>query len=349
MGSCARYSRWPYCSTLEMGRFFGFLINSHLLSLLPILLLYIFHNQNTNIFLPFQSAGNIRAAEIIGFGLNDTLLPCKTWNQRAAQIAFSLRPYASGINRFLRSWAVLFLVSTGKPLVIALTRVDIQQMMNLSRLLTLLSRLESLVVGAYCGYRKVQRRKQGYSFLTPYLFIGTVKELLPQHLSGTKVTFIPTGLLDSSLKERDAKTRPPLALRMTSMILAQGLWYHILVLTIVFGLIGRGISNTRRVPGDSEAVCRYIWTTNLAPGLGWDTYLDLLTPLLYAMFPPTVAPRRDLLEPPSANDPNDEVEGRLPTAEARLEKWNMWWLLAEVPQVLIFALANAVRFSMCPT
>lgn len=283
---------------------------------------------------------------MIGFGFNDKLLPHKTWRQRAVQICFSLGPYLSGINRTARSWAVLALVSSGKPLVIAKTKGDLEYMIAIAWLISMLSRVETLVTGAYCGYREVRTRKQGYSWLSPYLAMGTIRELLPRYLSGAKVTFIPTGLLDSSLRERDRERRAPFPRRMCTMVLQQGLWYHILVVTIVLGLMFRTISASR-ADINQGAFCRHVWTHGLASGLDWDNYFDLLAPLAYALLPSTVPPRRELLEEHSPSD-DCKIRSRLPKIESRLEKWNWWWLIAELPQVIFFIVGTMVRFQICP-
>jgi hypothetical protein len=283
---------------------------------------------------------------VIGFGFNDKLLPYKTWRQRAVQICFSLSPYLSGINRTIRSWAVLALVASGKPLVIAKSKGDLEYMIAVSWLLSVLSRLETLVTGAYCGYREVRTRKQGYSWLSPYLAMGTIRELLPRYLSGAKVTFIPTGLLDSSLKERDRELKAPFLRRVCTMVVQQGLWYHILKMTIVLRLMFRTITASHD-GSNRGSFCRHVWTHALAPGLDWDNYFDLLAPLAYALLPTTVPSRFELLEEHLQSD-NCKVGARLPKMESRVEKWNWWWLIAELPQIIFFMVGTIVRFRICP-
>ncbi|KAF2095781.1 nucleotide-diphospho-sugar transferase, partial [Rhizodiscina lignyota] len=291
------------------------------------------------------NVGTIRAGKILGFGFNTALLPHVTWQQRAVQLSWTLSPYLSAINRTLRSWAILLLMSSEKPLVIAKNKNDLEHMIAIAWLISLLYRLESLVAGSYCGYREVKRRKQGYVWLSPYISMGTVRELLPRALAGTPITFIPTGMLDSSLRERDKPSRPSLLRRLSTMVLHQGLWYHILVVTLVLGFVGRAIS-TARDSVDQEAVCRHIWTHTLAPGMDLEDYFDLLAPLAYAVLPPTVPPRRELLERHSSFD--GRIQPRLPKPEYRIEQWNWWWCLGELPQLLGFAFGTLVRFRICP-
>jgi hypothetical protein len=114
---------------------------------------------------------------------------------------------------------------------------------------------------------------------------------------------------------------------------------------VVLGLITREISTAQSAP-NQEAMCRYIWTHSLAPGMDWENYLDLLVPLAYATLPPTVPLRRELLERPSPSD--GKIQPRLPKTESRLEKWNWWWFITELPHILFFALGSIVRFHICP-
>lgn len=130
------------------------------------------------------------------------------------------------------------------------------------------------------------------------------------------------------------------------MVLQQGLWYHILVLTVVLGSIWRAIITTLEV-ADPQARCRHIWTHSLAPGIDLDGYFDLLAPLVYAMMPPTTPPRRELLEP--SPSPDGKLQTWMPKAESRIEHCNWWWYIGEVPHLLSFALATWVTFRMCPS
>lgn len=283
--------------------------------------------------------GTLQVAKVIDFGFKLRI----TWQQRALQICFSLGPHLSGINRTVRSWAVLVLVSSGKPLVIARNKADLEHVIAIAWLINLLCHLENLIIGSYCGYREIRRRKQGCAWLSPYLAMATMRELLPRYISGTKVTFIPTALLDSSLKERDEQSRAPFLTRVSRMVLQQGLWYHLLMMTVVFGLIHKEISTSRAI-ANQEARCQHMWTHSLAPGLDWDSYFDLLAPLAYAFVPSTVPPRRELLGEPSS----DKIQCRLPKKTSRLEKWDWWWLIAELPRMLLIISGTIVRFRLCP-
>ncbi|KAF7193839.1 Cellulose synthase 1, partial [Pseudocercospora fuligena] len=274
------------------------------------------------------TVGTVRGAQIARFGFSKRKLAQLSWRQRVVQVWYCISPYVMATQRTLLPLLFLALAGAKDRLI----DVHDPQRLN-AMLLTALSigvcyRIQLIATGYHSSYRMARRRVEGSIWLSPYLVLTIVKELLPKGLAGMPIRFIPTGRLDSDLLERDQKLRAPLWRRLTVMILQQGLWYHLGIGTVAASIVYTNLITAWRQPSRS-ATCGEMWSRTLAPGVDWLIYFDIVAPLYYAFAPPSVSARRDLLEKSTCGD----METYYPKCGARVEQWNWYCLLRELPSV----------------
>lgn len=178
--------------------------------------------------------------------------------------------------------------------------------------------------------------------------------ILPTWLGGQILTFVPTGSIPNQLYERDAKRRVSLGDRLRSIMIKDGAILHVIlsIFSVVsvasvllraqtqfpdrssdywmYMLTHLGCTYLRislsvfPLPPYLSSIRAVVLTFNAAGmPLGWFfSFFALLTPIRYAIFPPTVPEREDLLVRDPATGAGYPVRG------ARGAKW--------VPELLGF-------------
>ena len=196
-------------------------------------------------------------------------------------------------------------------------------------------------------------------WLHTHLFFALAKELVPKSLAGSRIGFIPTALAESKIQERHTDRRPGLFRRLRVMFLYQDLWYHVVVVLAAAMIFSFGL-----VKSNNEGGLRYLLTHLLVPGAAWSSHFASLRPIAYALWPPTMPERRELMtreyaKPrPEAKVNEDHLQLHLedssdgstfevwrPRAEQKLEFWDAWAILPEIPRhiSLFFWVAVGLR------
>ncbi|UJO13231.1 Putative cellulose synthase 3 [Fulvia fulva] len=288
--------------------------------------------------------GTVRGAMIAAFGFHRTRMAQLSWRQRTVQVCYCIGPYVSAIHRTLLPLAFLLLMASKEPLVVSSHPIQLDRMLHIGFLIGICYRAQSMVTGYHCGYRMARRRTQGAIWLSPYLLVTIIKEFLPKCLAGLPMRFVPTGRLNSNLQERNSGLRATVWRRLIVMIIQQGLWYHLLVGTSAVSLLYRDYmsAQTHASRGD---MCQHIWTHALAPGVDWLVYVDLLAPIMYALLPPIVSPRRELLEQTVVSG----LETWHPAQSRRVEEWSASFWFEECPWIVAYAVCVYLRTKTCTT
>jgi hypothetical protein len=105
------------------------------------------------------------------------------------------------------------------------------------------------------------------------------------------------------------------------------------------------------VKASNHGTLQYLLTHVLVPGAAWSSHFASLRPIAYAVAPPTMPERRELMDRgfahprPEAKEDEDHLQLHLedeshgqtfevwrPKAEQKLEKWDAWAILPEVPR-----------------
>ncbi|CAD0032288.1 unnamed protein product [Aureobasidium pullulans] len=161
------------------------------------------------------------------------------------------------------------------------------------------------------------------------------------------------------IQERHTDRRPGLFRRLRVMFLYQDLWYHVVVVLAAAMIFSFGL-----VKSNNEGGLRYLLTHLLVPGAAWSSHFASLRPIAYALWPPTMPERRELMTRESAKprpeakvnedhlqlhledtSDNSTFEVWRPRAEQKLEFWDAWAILPEIPRhiSLFFWVAVGLR------
>ncbi|KAI5235203.1 nucleotide-diphospho-sugar transferase [Aureobasidium subglaciale] len=289
--------------------------------------------------------GRLRNSRKLDCAIASPLVKGMTWKQRVSAICHCASPIASMMNRPLCSWIILLLIASGKPLITASS--DGLRAILLTYLLTKITTyVEELLASTSCGYLALRRRIEGMHWLHTHLFFALAKDLFPKKLSGPRIGFIPTALAESKIQERHPDRRPAFLRRLRVMFLYQDLWYHVAILFIAATIFTVGL-----VRSGNHASLEYILTHLLVPGAAWSSHFASLRPISYAVSPPTMPERRDLMyrdiarSRSGAKQNEDHLQLHLedepeistfevwrPRPEQKLEKWDAWAVLPELPR-----------------
>jgi hypothetical protein len=249
------------------------------------------------------------------------------------------------MNRPLCSWIILLLVASGQPLITAKS-ADLRNIMFVYLLSRITAFTEELLASTGCGYLALRRKIEGMHWLHTHLFFALAKDLFPKSLAGPRIGFIPTALAESKIQERHPDRRPGLIQRLRVMFLYQDLWYHVALVAIAAAVFTLG-----SVKASNHGTLHYLLTHVLVPGAAWSSHFASLRPIAYAVAPPTMPERRELMARgfahprPEAKENEDHLQLHLedeshghtfevwrPKAEQKLEKWDAWAILPEVPR-----------------
>lgn len=156
--------------------------------------------------------------------------------------------------------------------------------------------------------------------------------VFPTWLGGQLLTFVPTGSIPNHLHERSAKRRATLQSRLRSILIKDGAIFHLLFVTFCAAAVISVVARAHyQFPEHETQFGIYILTH-----LGWMpmpwlfSFFACLTPIFYAVFPPTVPDRDELLI-------QDPLTGaRYPKKSARGVTW--------VPEILGFEKVHIVVF-----
>lgn len=148
--------------------------------------------------------------------------------------------------------------------------------------------------------------------------------------------FTPTGTTRLVTDERGKKTRAPLSVRLRTVLLDCGSFLHLLVVALNIGAV---CYRTRSVSRTYTPLTNDWWAqllvSVLRPGQGlFETVIACLVPLQYAIFPPTVPDREDLLQ----RDARTGVAH--PTEKSRKYRWTSFHL--GFPQLYAVVVLHAV-------
>lgn len=250
------------------------------------------------------------------------------------------------MNRPFCSWLLLALVSSGQPLIIPQTANSLESIIDAYLVANICAHAEELLTGTTCGYFSLRRRIEGMQWLNTHLFFALIRDMLPTSLGGFRVRFVPTALQESKLQERHANRRPGLMKRLRIMAIYQNLWYHIAIITAAATIFDLALGRAVRVRS-----LEYLLTHVMVPGIQWSCYSAAMRPIAYAIWPPLLPKRRDLMERSQSCPRTDHETKKLrgfspgedgcnnegfdvwrPKTRRKIEQWNTWAVLPEVPR-----------------
>ncbi|EMC97187.1 glycosyltransferase family 2 protein [Baudoinia panamericana UAMH 10762] len=282
--------------------------------------------------------GHIQTAILFRFRTSRKYAKHLNLVQRLTGITFDLRQWVQ-IPLALSYFFVPLALYAGYPLVIWTSAFQLQWLIRLICIWATCHWIHQMVMGwiAGIGNGRYDIRITSYDaeleqWLLPYVLSAFVQSfLLPKRLGGRSTGFKSTGSILDALHERDAQRRAHVFKRLYAILWVQRGIFHAVFVVVCLG--GVALTCIRSVyPNISSAYpltqttygnqLIYLVTRIGWPPLVWLQFLQAaLVPPLYAIFPPSVKPREELLD----RDPKTNVAYPKPMA-TRLKRsaWDFW-------------------------
>jgi hypothetical protein len=185
----------------------------------------------------------------------------------------------------------------GRPLIVFTSEMQFRWLLRVAFATVFSRRIMEFILYIPSGYHTGQRYARFQIWMAPYLALSLFRAfLLPKWLGGASTAFKPTGSLDSALNERDAATRKGMVPRLMAILIqCQAIFHLLFVYFVITGvvivtykcfIIERGTYNILK------CLITHAWW----PPLTW-VFLtsSTWTPISYAISPPTVPDREELL------------------------------------------------------
>jgi hypothetical protein len=194
--------------------------------------------------------------------------------------------------------AIPIILVMGRPLVAYANDDQLRWLIRACFATLATNRLCEFILSMPAGYHVGRRGSRYEMWMSPYIALCVIRSfILPTWLGGQAQAFKPTGSLGSALNERDAKTRKGLFARLSAIIFGYMGWYHLVFVYVT--LVGVVMTSFRCVVLE-ETVRDQLYS--LITHAFWPpvTFVficsALWTPIAYAIDPPTVPEREQLLE-----------------------------------------------------
>lgn len=162
----------------------------------------------------------------------------------------------------------------------------------------LLTRLNEWITYLPSGYRLAQRDMVAQMWMAPYHSITIFRSLLlPSWLGGKGMAFSSSGSIKSDLNERDARQRAPLSRRLKVILWDCNAYLHLLyVLFVAAAVVFSTIYGVNTATSLHELLV-YLLTHAFWPPMLWLLcFTACCVPLRYAIWPPTMPDREELLD-----------------------------------------------------
>lgn len=228
------------------------------------------------------------------------------WGEKVRFMTFPQR-FSGFLYSFLSLYSILFSVSLfaipvilvmGHTLVAYQTENQLRWLIRLCFIAMITTRINEVFLFLPAGYHTGQRGSRYQLWMSPYISLCLIRSfLLPKWFGGQTQAFQPTGSLGSALNERDAKKRRNVFVRLWTILFNYHAVYHLAFVYLT--LAGVSISTYRCISvnyGSVHDILMCLVTHAFWPPM---TFLflctSLWTPVSYAIFPPSVPDREDLL------------------------------------------------------
>lgn len=162
-----------------------------------------------------------------------------------------------------------------------------------------LTRFNEWITYLPSGYRLAQRDAGAQIWMAPFHAMTICRSfLLPSWLGGKAMAFSSSGSIKSELDERNPKTRAPLFRRLKVILWDCDVYLHVLyVLFVIAAVAYSTVEGVMKSDGDLNTLLRYLLTHAFWPPMLWLLSITAcLEPLRYAIWPPTMPDREELLD-----------------------------------------------------
>ncbi|POS74749.1 hypothetical protein DHEL01_v206851 [Diaporthe helianthi] len=236
------------------------------------------------------------------FGLWGKNVKRLSWKQRLWWFYYPFGALTMPLTTLGLFTAPLFMLA-GTPWVVYATDNDLKALAQAAALSFITTFILKCHMSLKTGFRAQMMEQCNNIWISPcklprYHTITQLKTFVfPTWLGGQLLTFVPTGSIPNDLHERNAKKRAGLQTRLRSILIKDGAIFHLLFAAFcAASAISVTVRAHRQFPQHGSEFGVYLLTH-----LGWMpmpwlfSFFACLTPIYYAVFPPTVPDREDLL------------------------------------------------------
>lgn len=194
-------------------------------------------------------------------------------------------------------------------------------------------RINEFVMALPAGYRQHQREGTSMLWMAPYHAVTVLRSfILPRWLGGKAMAFTSSGSQSSELNERNPALRAPLWRRLKVILWDCSAYLHLLYVLFVLASVGLSVSRAFTTTSSLHDTLIYLLTHAAWPPLLWlVTIVSFWTPIQYAIFPPDMPDREDML----IRDPKTGVAH--PKPEWKAQRWNGFSWFYELQYTLLTA------------
>jgi hypothetical protein len=242
------------------------------------------------------AVGTVQNAASVGFYLGGTRIKRMSTRARVSSFVIAMLSFYP-IVFVVSLFSVPVLLVLDRPLIVFTSENQFRWIIRLAFVTFVSRRIMEFVLYIPSGYHTGQRYARYQIWMAPYLCSSLIRAfLLPRWLGGTTTAFKPTGSLGSALNERDAHTRRGLLRRLWGILVECQGGFHLLF--VWFTLTGAVVTTYKCFVVEidlydvGQCLLQHAWF----PPLTW-VFLasSIWTPVAYAVNPPTVPEREELL------------------------------------------------------
>lgn len=258
--------------------------------------------------IPEDFGGHLKQRTRWAIGTLDTAIKLKfcVWGDAVRQMSFAQR--FSGFLYAVLSLYTLVLTASlfavpvillwGKQLVAYATEQELRWLIWTCFASIIASRLCEFVLYTPSGYHTGQRGSRFQLWMSPYIALCIIRSfMLPSWLGGQTQAFKPTGSLGSALNERDPTLRKNMFVRLKVILLNFMALFHFV---FVYATLCAVALSTYRCfatrSGFEEVVKCLITHAFWPPAVFLFICTSLWTPISYAIDPPSMPDREELLD-----------------------------------------------------
>lgn len=228
------------------------------------------------------------------------------WGEQVREMTFAQR-FSGFLYAALSVYTVLLSISLfaipiilvmGKPLVAYANDTQLRWLIRASFANTIINRLCEFVLFIPAGYHTGQRGSRYQLWMSPYIALCLIRAfILPKWLGGQTQAFKPTGSISSSLNERDPKLKKNLFRRLWVILFNYMAGFHLayVYLTLVAVTLVTYRCFFQQSHSTRDILIALVTHAFWPPLTFIFICSSLWTPVAYAIDPPRMPDREDLL------------------------------------------------------
>lgn len=240
--------------------------------------------------------GTVENAMNVNFYLYGDQIKYMTFRARMSSFLIgilSFYPIIFSISLF----SIPVILILGRPLIIFTSENQFRWLIRAAFATVISRRIMEFILYIPAGYHTGQRYARYQIWMAPYLALALIRAfVLPKWLGGSQGSFKPTGSLGSALNERDADSRKGMLGRLFGILIQCQAIFHLLF--VYFVITGAVIVTYKCfiIEIGIHDILTCLITHAWWPPITWIFLANSMwTPVAYAINPPTVPDREELL------------------------------------------------------